>query len=459
MAVTLSGIGSGNDFEGLIETLVHSEKSPKVNLLNTKELQIQTELSGVGTLKSALSKFQSAVEKLADLDNFDKNTSTISYSADPDNPPISVGSASLVAAGSFEVKVQQLAKGSRMESAALGASTDTVGSGTLTLGAGSDSFDVTIDASDTLEDIRDKINGATGNFGVQANIINSDAGAVLVFNSSVTGDGNSLSVSTSDASLDSISTNLTQTKSAQSGIISVDGQTITSDSNTFTDAVGGLSLTALAETGTNSATLTVEPDTESVKTMLEDFVSSYNELKDQLITLSEPTNGALAFNPMVRQIQQELSKVVGDSVSGVSNTNMDSLYEAGITLTNDGHLEISSIGLGSSASGLDRLNDALANNMADLGALFASENGVAAKFDSFLEQYTGSSGLISERQKSLNESMADIEEQREDLDRYIESFELTLRNKFTALDGVLAQMNATQSYITSIFASLPKNDS
>lgn len=462
MSTPIAGVGSGLDLESIISTFVKAERTTRESSINNRELDYTAELSGVGTMKAALSKFQNVLSQLSDPDTFYQNKSSYSYkgvTGDESNI-LSASTAGVVTGGTFEIEVSQLAQGSRLDSAAgaFTSATDTVGAGKLTFGAGSNTFEVDVAATDTLEDIQEKINNASGNFGVKANIINSDSGPVLTYTSEVTGSANTLTVSSDNASLDAISTNMSTAKSAQDAIISIDGQSVSSSTNKFSNAINGIQLdvNSLTEAG-EPLTLSVGVDTDGVKDLINQFVDGYNELSSTLSSLSNPVNGALAFDSSVRNYENQLRSIVGSNVSGTSGA-ISMLYDMGITMNADGELEISSISKNGQPSGEDRLNAAINNNLDDLGKIFAGTDGIAKQLNDFTDTYLASDGVVTEREASLRESLKKVETDRESLDRYMENYEATLREKYTALDVTIAQYNATSSYIASVLKPVEKSD-
>ena len=62
--ITAAGIGSGLDVNGILEQIVAAERAPTENRLNAKEAILQAELTAFGTLKGAVSSFQSSLVKL-----------------------------------------------------------------------------------------------------------------------------------------------------------------------------------------------------------------------------------------------------------------------------------------------------------------------------------------------------------------------------------------------------------
>ncbi|WKE66720.1 flagellar filament capping protein FliD [Gallaecimonas kandeliae] len=449
--ITNAGIGSGLNLESIIQVYVNAEQAPQEAILNNKEADTNTELSGIGKLKSALASFQATVKKLADLKSFDQSSVNISG---PDTGAFSV-TTSNASNGSFQVEVQQLAQGSRLDSTNFASSSTTFGTGgTLSFAVGSNSVDVAVTSTDTLADIRDKINSATGSIGVTANIINSDAGSQLVLSSATTGSANQLTVTSSgDASLADLSTNLTTAQAAQNGQITVNGAVITNSTNTYENAIQGVTITATKQT-TGANTLDISRDTGAVTDLVKEFVDGYNSLKDTLNSVGDPKNGELAFDPLVRQLGSQVQGLLGGVVSGQPDS-LNNLYQAGVTFSNDGHLEILSYGLGSGPSGEKRLSDAINNNISQLGQLFAGSNGLATTLDGVLTTYTESNGAIDQRQTSLNDTLANISTQRDDLTQRMADLEQTLREKFNGLDQVVAQYKSTGDYLTSALKSLP----
>lgn len=450
MNLTSLGVGSGLDLESIVTAFIDAEAVPQEIRLQNKEEKLTLELSGVGSFKSALSSFDSILKKLASEDAFNKQLIDVSSDA------IEVTTNGLASNGDFSVEVEALATGTRLQSQTFASSANTVGSGTLTFGAGADSFDVAIDAADDLSAIRDKINEQSANFGVTANIINSDSGSFLVFNSQVTGAANNLTVTTSDASLDAISTNNSVEKAAQDAIIHVDGNKITNSSNEFKNVIEDVTITAKTVNVGNPATINIAQDEENGTTLINEFVDGFNTLMESITGLGAPQQGRLAFDPNLRQVKQQLTDMVINNVAGVTG-GIDSLSDIGIDITKYGTLEISTFSNNSLPSGKERLASALENNLSEVGAIFASTNGVATKMSESISNYIGTNGTLVEREKILNEQLTGIKTEYEDLEAHLRDYEDTLRKRFTFLDSTVAQYNATSAYLDSALAGLSNN--
>ena len=61
MPITATGIGSGLDVESLVSQLVLADIQPADNRLNRSEANYQAQLTSYGSVKSALSAFQTSV--------------------------------------------------------------------------------------------------------------------------------------------------------------------------------------------------------------------------------------------------------------------------------------------------------------------------------------------------------------------------------------------------------------
>ena len=449
MNVTSAGIGSGLDLEGIIEAYINAEAIPHEVRLQNKEERLTTELSGVGRFKSALSSFESTIKKLSSPDAFNKQ---ITESSSDD---ISVTTNGAAGNGSFTIEVEQLAQGSRRQSTAFGASTDTVGTGTLTFTAGSNTFDVDVDGSESLSDISDKINKQAGNIGVTSNVINVQSGSYLVFTSSISGDTNNLSVTTSDASLDAISTNTTQGANdiAKSARAYVDGNLVENDTNEFKNIIEDVTFTAKAENMGDPATITISQDEENGAQLINNFVDAYNSLRNTLDSLGNAEKGELAFDSNVRQVKAQLTSIVTDVVSGLTGGNT-SLSDIGITIDKTGRLEINPVGIGNMQSGAEKLEDALKNNLQEVGEIFASPNGVTSKLTTLIDSYAGSNGTLTLRNTALSKEVSGIRDEYEALETKLRDYEERLRSQFSFLDSTVASYNATGEWLASTLESM-----
>ena len=458
--ITSAGIGSGLDLESIISASVDAENVPKMNAFAAKDEALQVELSAIGEVKSAMSKLQDTIEKLADPDNFNKRIASISQPTSDDGDLISVIPTSDISPGDFKIEVLEIAQGSRAlsEDGLFATNEDVVSAsgGSLSFSAGPDkTFDLILDAGATLSDLRDAINSSDSNFGVTANIINTGSEAKLVLTSTVTGIGNDLVITNDNAELDSVSTvanaggaggiGIAAENTAKDAIIKVDGITITNDKNTFKDAVQDMTITAKRQSiDGETAKLSVNVDRESVTELVDEFIVNYNNLIGQ-IGLQTRIGKPLNSDSTIRSFDSQLVNGLSTPLSGAGP--FTSIFDIGLGIDKDGYIEKSSL--------VRSLNDAIDENYDNIGKAFAGDNGIAKKLESLLDNYVNSDGIMKQRENNLNSQLGDLEDDVENHQYRMESLEARLREQYAGLDVLLAQMQSTQSYLSAQLASLP----
>ena len=235
MAVTTSlGVGSGIDIAGTVSQLTAAEGKPQLDAIAAKTTVSQTKLSGLGTLKGALSAFQNAVKVLNQNTAFSSQVITSS-----DEKVLKVAIAPGATAASHTVKVNTLATPQRSVATTEFKSTDIVNEGVLVFNdnTGTPKFSaiITKGINDTLTGVRDAINNAKGNNSVVASIMNVDSKttpgttvAKLVLTAKTAGIANSFSV---DASLGDTRFNLNTLETPTNF-----NTTVAADTNVIIDA-------------------------------------------------------------------------------------------------------------------------------------------------------------------------------------------------------------------------------
>jgi len=448
--IIASGIGSGLDIGGLVAQLVAAEAGPANARFNTKETALGSELSAYGTLKSALSTFNDAATKLESADTFKV------FSASSSNETTFTTSVDTTAgAGSYSIEVTQLAQAAKVRSADFTSETEVIGTGTLDISLGADTFQLTIDSNNnTLAGIRDAINAATDNPGISASLINVDSGTQLILSSSTVGATNAITVAAVDNNgadgfdltrLDSAS--LVSLQGATDAIIKVDTQTITRDSNNFSDVISGVTFNLLNATPGTVETLSVVSDTATIKKDIESFVTNYNVLIGVMKGLSNfdaSTNvaGALNGDSVLRSIQSRMQQSLSAIISGGAFSN---LSELGIQLGDSGSIVIDDV----------VLDDKLNNNLSDVSTFFSSTTGMAQTFTGALAGYVDNNGIIDSRTEGLQTRLDGISDKRGALSRRMASFEARLNAQFTAMDILVAQLRSTGNFLTQQLANLP----
>jgi flagellar hook-associated protein 2 len=456
MAISSPGIGSGIDIGELVNKLVESEGANKSNSLNLKEAELQADISAFGSLKGALSIFQTAVKDLQNAADFQNRSATSS------NTDVFTATADETADFSqYGIEVVQLAQANKLITQTGFADAEAVGAGTLTIAQGAASFSLSISSTDTLTDIRDAINTATDNSGVSAAVINVDDGLggteqKLVFTASETGTDKAITITAVDDDGDHVnalglsrlvSVNLDEPAAALNGQIKVDNQLISSQNDTFSEVIDGITINAVAVGAGES--LSVAQDKKAVEAKVNAFIANYNGLTETINKLGAydagtETGGILLGDSTLRSVQDTIRREISASVSGLGGA-FSTLAELGVTTDEDGKLSLDD----------KKFNAALDSNFDQVGELFASTNGIANKLESLIDGYIGSNGLIGSRTEGIQHTIEDVADQRLRLNRRLESLESRLLKQFTAMDVLVNTLQNQSNFLTQQLDNLP----
>jgi flagellar hook-associated protein 2 len=446
--------GSVINVSSLVSQLVAVAQAPRQALITSQTQTVTTQISALGSLKGALSTFQSSLSTLATSSAFNAQTATSS------NQSVFTATAgSGAASGAYSLTVSQLAQGQQLLSNAFaGGGSATTGTGTLGIAVGGSTFSVTVSSSNnTLNGIAAAINSASGNPGITATVLQGNDGGHLVLTSSLTGAANTIQVTETDggtglANLTYGSGNTahyTQQAAALDAQFSVAGVNSTSSSNTVTNAIGGVTLNLLGKTSGTPATLTVGSDTSSVQANISKFVAAYNTLAGTFSTLGSfdsttNTAGPMLGNPILTGVESQVRGTFNSIVSTGSPT-YNTLASIGITSNADGTLSVDTTALSS----------ALSSNFNAVSQLFSGTNGIAASLNTQIGNALGSNGFITGAAQSLTKQSTALTQQTNALGTQMAALQASLTTQFTALNTLLSSLQSTSAYLSQSLASLP----
>lgn len=460
--ITSAGAGSGIDMESVISASLAAKKAQLQQPITTKKTSTQITLSGLSQLKSSISTFSSSLESLTKTGAFNKRS--VKVTQDSDDPVMTVTTNTGASNGQYNITVNKLATTSKQEGTFDSSTTSLVtADGTLTFKAGEEEFTIDVKAGDTLQNIRNRINNSGDNFGLSANIINtSDGKSKLILDSGISGDLNDMAITASTDELKIFETGATnskmqQTQAAGSASIDVDGNTLTSKTNTFDDTIVGLKIAVNRLSDKDSSgdyisnKVAITTDTASVQSLVQSFVDGYNTLIEKTTALgkrnsivageSQDDGGALAGDSTTRSISNLLVNAV--STPSKESTVFSTIFQLGIEMDNKGKLSIDS----------DKFTDALDSNFDQVVALFGGKNGIAQTLLDQLDDYTNTGGLLAQRQDSLNSDLSYLNQKESDTTDQLTRYETSLRAQYGSLDTLLAKMNQSASYLSLISSS------
>ncbi|PWB33570.1 flagellar hook protein FliD [Pseudomonas sp. SDI] len=456
------GLGSGLDTAGIVKALVDAERLPKQNQLDRQTKSNTASISAIGSLKSALAAYKTALEKLND-----KNAPAfLGYSATTsDEKTVKATATNSAVGGIYSVTVNRLATASKVASQRFGDSSAPISAGTLniTQGTGS-SIPVEIKPGATLQSVRDSINNQAGASGIMANIINDGSGSRLVLTSTTTGEKSDISVSgIPELAIDGTTQ---MTAGGGAGYISamaedaefvVDGMTLTSKSNKVENAVSGLTFELVAKSATPT-TITVGSNTEGLKKSVQGFVDAYNALVKTINTVSmaskDPSGKpgdppALSGDPAVRSMLSALRNELVSPAAGGSG-QLKVLSQLGInTVQETGLLEFDSSKF-TNAIDKQKLGGEVQN-------LFNGDGGMLDRMTKAMEPFLGGSGttgVLDARTKVLESAKNSLSIQQSALDSRVKSMTDSLTKKYNNMDTLVGKLNAQRDSIVSIFEAM-----
>ena len=446
MAGTVSSLGIGSSVltADVIDKLKAADTANIVTPIDKKiTLQAQKE-SALNLLSSLLSSIKANVSSLSDDTLYQKRT--VSGNSDA----VSVTALSGSAIQSFSITDTVMAKKGILESGAFSSTTATVssGSGTMSLAIDGQTFDIDYTASTTLTDLEESIASAAGEK-VTASILQTGANEYhLVLTSKETGADQTISLSDSvggtlnnELKTYDITTNPTGVQSIQTASdasFKYNGISITRASNSVDDLIVGVTINLLQDAG--STNISISQNTTAISDELKNLATSYNTLIKQLddMTLSDLANGKVGiFNGdnTIKAIKREVTKMI-TSV----NANGDSLAQYGIGLDQNGTMTFTKSAFDTKMSADPTALEAFFSGSTDASGEYTE--GVFGNFNTLLDSYTKSSGLMSTLLDGSKNETKTLNSERTRASALLTARYDTMTTRFAMYDAIISKINS-----------------
>lgn len=444
---SIGGVGSGLDIQGLVSQLVAAERAPQAQRLSRIESSARAQLSSLGNISSVLAQLKTAASAFGTASGFGARTVSLSTTT-----YLSATAGPQAQQGSYEIEVVSLARAGKLSSTPQATAGTSLGSGSLTLNVGSANFTVNAGGDPiTLEGLRDAINNASDNAGVSASLVTTDDGVRLVLTGRETGSAKALSIS-GTGDLAAFATAFTVNATAANAQVRVDGNLASSSTNTFASVIPGVSFTATkseTDPATTRTTLTVGRDDGAARKQAEAFVTAVNSVLStvKVATLANPDTGVtspLTGDALPRSLVSQLRNAIGASVPG-QPVGFESLNSVGITFQADGSLKLDAA----------RFDAAMNANPQAVAKLFSGDGSTGKRVADLVDSLTGTNGVITSRNKSINDRLNDVTRQRDALDLRMERVQRNYLAQFTAMEKIVAQLQGTSSFLANQLAQLP----
>lgn len=464
---SVSGLASGIDTASIVSALMGIASQPEVRIKNQITVE-QARQQAYQSVLSELNDLTTSYQTLTDVGSW-ASTQTVTSSNSAAVTATRTGGA---AAGSYSVSVTNLARANQYTSS--GATTAT-GADTIHLTTSAGNTDVAINSGDTLDTIAARINQTVGS-PVYATLFNGN----LVLSNKQTGVSNAVTVTTAGGS----GISFAQTQTAQDATYSLDGGTtqLTSASNSVTSALPGITLNLLGATGGTPVTINVgqpAPDTATITSNLQDFVTKYNSvlediksrLEEQPVakpqTDADRVKGVLYGDSGLERLLSQLRNAFSDTITSTTSpaSPYSSLAQVGLSTgaaVGTGNLSSDSID-GKLTVDTNAFTTALTNNFDQVKALFTnatgsySTEGLGQRLNDILTPYTNSSALNGYLGTSIDQETTTIQElqsQVTDWDQRLALKQQTLQAQFVAMESALSQTQSTSASLSQSVSKL-----
>ena len=350
-------VGSGLNTTEIIDSIVEAERTPKANIIEKAREERTVAISSLGQVKTTFETFDTELGKidgetgLATTQTGSSVTLDITDAAKAKEFSNNISVTSLAAAHTLAFNNSYSS-----ETAAIGTGTLTFSFGTwdssnnFTANSDRTSSTITVNSeNNTLAGLRDAINSA--GMDVNASILKTGTSSYSLVVKSKEGASHAMRIvatpNPSNSGLGNlgyaaVDTNI-RTVDAANAALTLDGVSVSRESNTITDLVDGITLT-LKSTTSSVETIGANYDETAATATMQTFVDQLSALGKSLDNMSkrginggEP--GPLAGDPLIRTLRNQLRSFTINPIAGFGATNYY-LAEFGVKTNQDGTLTL-----------------------------------------------------------------------------------------------------------------------
>jgi flagellar hook-associated protein 2 len=469
MATTETSLISLNDY--LNQYMYYLRE--RVVSLEAQKTELNIKYAVYTDLSSKLTSLEDALEMLSESGSSSvfRSKTVVSSNASV-AAAVATGSA---VAGTHTVFVSQLARAhsvvsNRYDQAGTTLSGSSSGDKAFAISVGEETYDVSVSISSgdsdltVLSNLASAINEAADGAVMASCVRDTPSTCKLSILSGSTGTAGAMVLTDTDGLLSTLGvTNASQATDTVGGyiyadlggneldaLLTVDGISVVSSTNTVDSVIEGMTITLLAEqqTGDAAVNLTAATDVEGIKAEIEDFLSAYNEAFSFLVAKTSVDGityerGALSGEYPYITLRSNLRLTMNTFVTEASS-EYSALSQIGITSDRSGNFSISDAGL---------LEEVIASDPEALEDLFASTGGVATALAALLDGYTSPGGTISSSQTAVNSKVDLLDDNIERQEAYVKARERSLREQYGALQEALYALQMSRE-IANSYASL-----
>ena len=257
------------------------------------------------------------------------------------------------------------------------------------------SYDFNISSASTVQDLLDDIESqysvssgdviayVTSEGKIRVDDVAGSGGLAVTLTDSIT--SGQLEFVDSDASFSDAAARSREIVAGEDATVEIDGVEVTSESNSVSDVIEGVTLNLITEDSSTTLTLDIDHDVSTIKSNIESLVSAYNEVMSYISTQfdydeeEEKTGGVLFGDGTLRSVKTDLTSIVAESVWGV-DSDFTIMGLVGITMDNDLQLSVKD----------SELTGYLETNFSDVMALFVGQGTTSTSTLSYIDHTTDS---------------------------------------------------------------------
>jgi flagellar hook-associated protein 2 len=442
--VTFTGLASGLNTNEIINALLSGERQ-QITQLGLEQGGLEAQRQALQSIQSGLQQLGTAVSELASPLLF-TTSQTVSSSEPSRVGAVVTGGAGV---GGYQVAVTQLANSAQRTFTF----TSPAAADTITI----DGHAFELSAGASIKELVEKVNSESAAT-VYAAAIDEKT---IVFSNRETGktEGGFIKVSDPGGALAEQAALAKEGKNAEYTIEGVAG---TSGSNTLTKAIAGVTLTLNALT-TTSGPITIDvaapaASTSAIAAQVQSFAKLYNSTISTInseLSAKPPANprnaaelatGTLFGDSDLTNLLSSLRQSIYTPIEGLP-AGMSSLADIGVTAGEptagglskevlEGHLAIDTV----------KLESAIKTNPAGVRKVL---EGWATGFQAQLKAEIQPGGTLETRINGDNTQAAELTAHMTLMQEMLEVRQRSLREQFTALEGVMAQNQAQSSWLAS----------
>lgn len=428
-----------DDFQAIVNRTVAIANLPIQNL-ESDQATVLTKKTVMSNLRSSVANLVSAIETVGRV------AAGRAVSPASSSSKVGVSMDGTAAIGSY--KISEISSLATVASAMSNTGYDSRdatpvagGAHTLDLTVGGSTHTITLtEATDNLDGLAAAINA--GSYGVRASIIDTGATPGRYFLALTAEEAGPRAISLLATGGEPDQELMSTANAGSNAVFKINGQEVTSVSNTISTVVEGLVLTLNETTvGDETITISAQSSRNTLSTALDSLAAAYNKLRDAIDAQTGENGGVLAGDRIIYEIQARMRAIVGAS----GNDGNGSLAKVGLTLSADGRMTFDSNKIATMSAG--DLESAFAFLDNQPGSLGATAAGLDQLSDAETGLMTSEIGLYDETDKRLTSQIERLSER-------VNSLQTTLFSQLQAADALLAQLESQKSMLEASVESL-----